>query len=134
MEQREQDPRRAFLVGTIAGAIAPPGQKVGSGVPAAGSAAGPRPPACRPGQTAHAALQEAYAQFIAKDDTGAIAAFLEDASTNILQVRPALAAARAASRPLHAPARPSDCRLAAAAHLARHRPAAAAASHWPGQA
>jgi hypothetical protein len=31
-------------------------------------------------------LQDAYAQFIAKDDTGAIAAFLEDASTNILQV------------------------------------------------
>lgn len=77
----ESDPRRVFIVGTIAGAIAPAGQKVSQAIFVR---------LCteitRNMQHLPSGLQDAYAQFIAKDDTGAIAAFLEDASTNILQV------------------------------------------------
>lgn len=82
------DARRAFVVDVIAGAIAPAGQKVRSSAAsaAAGPAAEQRSAGLRCNRAAAAvARQAAYADCIARDDSGAIAAFLDDASTSLLQ-------------------------------------------------
>lgn len=114
-----EDSRKAFVLGTIAGAIAPPDQKVRGAcsepglvemlmqhsprTPPGGHGGGRGPglvegrcaakgTRARAHAHAHAAphahlAQDAYAQYLAQDESGAIAAFLDDGSVNMLQVR-----------------------------------------------
>jgi hypothetical protein len=104
-----QDVRRAFVVATLAGAIAPPGQRVrrpagavrggrpgGStcqciavqaapwNFPQAGCARRTSP--CARATAPRPVLQDAYALHLARDDSGAIAAFLDDPAVRVLAV------------------------------------------------
>jgi len=75
------DTRKSFVVDIIAGAIAPQQQKVIN----MGQTQPPQPTVqglMDPGD----GLQAAYADYLAKDDSGAIAAFLDDPSTSLLQI------------------------------------------------
>lgn len=77
------DARKAFIVDTVLGAIAPASeQKVNSAIRSTTPCWLSK--ACCNSSTL--LLQAAYAEYIAKDDSGAIAAFLDDDSTSILQV------------------------------------------------
>jgi hypothetical protein len=74
------DPRKTFVLGTLAGAIAPPDQKAGDTKCMLQSRM-PLPTTDLP-----LALQDAYIQYLAEDSTGALAKFLDDPSCSVLSV------------------------------------------------
>lgn len=80
-----QDPRKTFVVETIAGAIAPVAdQKVSTGPCSFLSRWRQHNPT-----RCCCLCQAAYAEYLGRDDSGAISAFLDDATTNLLQVNSA---------------------------------------------